>query len=1002
MVATGAPSGGAFALVMTPAEGAHVYTAVAVDAAGNVSPPSSAVAVMVDRTPPAIPIVLAPAEGAVLDATGLVAGQVVFSGTADAGALVTLELDGAVAATAIAGPGGAWSVAATLLDAAHIARARASDAAGNPSAWCTPVGFTLDSGLPAPPVLRSPAGSLTTNALVLTVGGTAEALTSVRLFLDGILVAETPVDTNGTFQTSVTLPGSDGSVALTAVATDSSGNASAATPPISIVVDRTAPSAPAITSPTNDTLTSAASLTVTGTTTTDAVAVRVLDATFLVTTGAPSGGTFTFAVTPGEGAHVYTAVAVDAAGNVSPPSSSVTVTVDRTPPAIPVVLAPAAGATVNAAQLVAGQVVFSGTADPDALVALEIDGAAAATAVAGPGGAWSVAATLADGSHTARAHASDAAGNSSAATAPITVDVDRAAPSAPGITSPATDTLTRAVSLTVSGTAPMDAALVRLLDATFVVTTGAPSSGSFTFVVAPGEGAHVYTAVAADAAGNVSPPSPAVTVTVDRTPPAIPAVLAPVEGDVLAAAELVAGQVAFSGTAEAGALVTLEVDGLVAATAIAGAGGDWALAATVPDGPHTARTRASDAAGNLSAFCTAVGFTVDAALPVTPVLTSPAGSLTTNALDLTAGGTAEALASVRLFLDGVLVEETAVDTNGTFLAFLTLPGSDGPVVLTAVAVDSIGNTSAATAPISILVDRTAPAAPAITSPANDTVTRAANLTVTGTAPPDAATVRLFDAASLVTTGVPSSGSFAVIVTPAEGGRVYTAVAVDAAGNVSPPSAAITVTVDRTPPAIPVVLAPAGGTILDAADLLAGQVVFSGTADAGARVTIEVDGAAAATALAGPGGAWSVAATLADGAHTARAGASDAAGNASAFCAAVTFTVDLVRLAQPLAGGSQAPLTSFAQTVADTSDLPEVFPGQANTWALDRDFSLRQGFGLQFDYALVLYAGQPTTPLSHETLLTDVMTGSRSTRSPPIRPPPRPRSSPRSSPSPTGS
>jgi hypothetical protein len=37
----------------------------------------------------------------------------------------------------------------------------------------------------------------------------------------------------------------------------------------------------------------------------------------------------------------------------------------------------------------------------------------------------------------------------------------------------------------------------------------------------------------------------------DTTPPGLPAILAPVEGDVLGAAELVAGQVVFSGTADA-------------------------------------------------------------------------------------------------------------------------------------------------------------------------------------------------------------------------------------------------------------------------------------------------------------------------------------------------------------------------------------------------------------------------------------------------------------------
>ena len=161
---------------------------------------------------------------------------------------------------------------------------------------------------------------------------------------------------------------------------------------------------------------------------------------------------------------------------------------DTTPPGVPAILAPVEGDVLGTAALVAGEVVFSGTAEAGALVTLEIDGVATATASAGAGGAWSVAATLPDGSHTARARASDGSGNSSAFSAAVGFAVDALPPASPAITSPANDTLTSAASLTVTGTAPPDAALVRLLDATSVVTTGAPSSGAFAFVRDPGRG----------------------------------------------------------------------------------------------------------------------------------------------------------------------------------------------------------------------------------------------------------------------------------------------------------------------------------------------------------------------------------------------------------------------------------------------------------------------------------------------------------------------------------
>jgi hypothetical protein len=188
--------------------------------------------------------------------------------------------------------------------------------------------------------------------------------------------------------------------------------------------------------------------------------------------------------------------------------------------------------------------------------------------------------------------------------------------------------------------------------------------------------------------------------------------------------------------------------------------------------------------------------------------------------------------------------------------------------------------------------------------------------------------------------------------------------------------------DRTPPAPPVVSAPAQGAELDATDLDGdGHLVVAGTAEAGATIQIRIDGALAATAAAAADGAWSFAATLASGPHGVSAVAIDAAGNASAPSAAVSFTLDLTRLASPLPPGSPPPVTSWGQSVPvtpiDASGLGELFPGEANSWALGPDFSLAQGFGLEYSNALALYVGIPTgyagapAELAHDDLLSDV-------------------------------
>lgn len=56
--------------------------------------------------------------------------------------------------------------------------------------------------------------------------------------------------------------------------------------------------------------------------------------------------------------------------------------------------------------------------------------------------------------------------------------------------------------------------------------------------------------------------------------------------------------------------------------------------------------------------------------------------------------------------------------------------------------------------------------------------------------------------------------------------------------------------------------------------------------------------------------------------------------------------------------SVSPVTAFRQTVVSdgTSSYYEIFPGQANAWTLDTDFTLIDGFGNQFFYALGLIVG----------------------------------------------
>jgi len=67
---------------------------------------------------------------------------------------------------------------------------------------------------------------------------------------------------------------------------------------------------------------------------------------------------------------------------------------------------------------------------------------------------------------------------------------------------------------------------------------------------------------------------------------------------------------------------------------------------------------------------------------------------------------------------------------------------------------------------------------------------------------------------------------------------------------------------------------------------------------------------------------------------------------------------VARVATPIVGGDPG-LTSWGQTVPAEDEFGSFFPGQANTWQLDRDFSLTGAFGWEYSVALQLAVGDVT-------------------------------------------
>ncbi len=198
-------------------------------------------------------------------------------------------------------------------------------------------------------------------------------------------------------------------------------------------------------------------------------------------------------------------------------------TVDRVAPARPVITSPTSSVFPN------GNIVFAGTVEPGANVAILVDGSPFILVPVDASGAWTYTpdSPLLEGSHFIQAEARDDAGNASPR-ATVSFAVDTIAPPAPVVTSPSNGGSATATP-TITGTAEANADVLVSIDGSLAGTTTAQSNGSWSFPVPfpLAQGSHTTRAAARDAAGNRSIDSNTVTFLVDAAAPTVTSVLAP-------------------------------------------------------------------------------------------------------------------------------------------------------------------------------------------------------------------------------------------------------------------------------------------------------------------------------------------------------------------------------------------------------------------------------------------------------------------------------------------
>ncbi|MDD2942359.1 MAG: Ig-like domain-containing protein [bacterium] len=183
-----------------------------------------------DITPPLPPVITSHINGSLLSIS-----TPYLQGTAEALSSVEIFIDGVSAGATPTSVAGTWGFTTPLiLEGAHQLSATATDGSSNVSGLSAIINVTVDVTPPAMPAITSPLHLSSTQDKTPTISGTAEAGTTVEVFMNGISRGITAtIGTNWNLTTS-TLPVA--AYLVTARTFDAAGNASGLTAAISLTV----------------------------------------------------------------------------------------------------------------------------------------------------------------------------------------------------------------------------------------------------------------------------------------------------------------------------------------------------------------------------------------------------------------------------------------------------------------------------------------------------------------------------------------------------------------------------------------------------------------------------------------------------------------------------------------------------------------------------------------------------------------------------------------------
>ena len=711
-----ANSNGAWSYTTTAlSNGAHGLTATATDATGVTGPASMALNVTIDATAPVAPTISSFSTDSGVTGDGITNDNTLtLTGTAEAGSTVNVYDGATFLGSANANGSGAWSfTTAALTNGTHSLTATATDAAGNTGVASTALSVTIDTSAPVAPTIASfstdsgVSGDGITNDNTLTLTGTAEANTTVNVYDGTTLLGSATANGSGAWSyTTAAL--SNGGHNLTATATDAAGNTGVASSALSVIIDTSAPVAPTIASFSTDSgvsgdgITNDSTLALTGTAEVNGT-VKVYDgATLLGSATANGGGAWSYTTAAlTNGGHNLTATATDAAGNTGVASTALNVTIDTVAPVAPTISLFSTDSGVVGDGITNDKTLtLTGTAEANSTVKVYDGATLLGTATANGSGAWScTTAALVDGGHSLTATATDAAGNSGAASATLNVTIDTTAPVVPSIGS---GVIVNTNEVALTGTAEAGSTVKVYDGASLLGNATANASGTWSYTSpALSGGGHNFTATATDAAGNTGIASTAVAVTINTIVPVAPVISSftpdtGVVGDGITSVKTLT----LTGTAEAGTTVKVYDGATLLGSTLASGSGAWSYTtAPLGNGTHSLTATDTDALGNTSTASSTLSVTI-AAAPAVPTISSfstdsgVVGDHITNDNTLTLNGTADANSTVKVYDGATLLGSATANSSGTW-SYTTAALADGGHSLSATDTDAAGNTSAA-------------------------------------------------------------------------------------------------------------------------------------------------------------------------------------------------------------------------------------------------------------------------------------------------------------------